>query len=83
MSIRSARHGNGADDFAVFTFGDHLEGTAADFAIRGEPLAGNPRVNGHRKGLPAERALKVGEFFHGGNLTPPPENATRRFSGLP
>jgi len=74
--IRSlAGHRCHADAFAGFTFGDDLERTAANLAVRCELLAGEARVNRHGKRLAAERALDVGEFFHAGKLAAAAQSA--------
>jgi hypothetical protein len=62
-------------DFTRFAFGHHLERTATDLAIGRKPLAGDARVNRHRRRLAAERALDVRKFFHPANLVAPDENA--------
>ena len=55
--------------FSTFTFRVDFNRAATDLAIRREVLAGEARVNRHRKRLAAERALEVREFFLAGNLT--------------
>jgi hypothetical protein len=67
-------------DFAVLAFDGNLERTAADFAIRGEPLAGEAGINTYGKGLTAEGALDVREFFHGGSLNAFGQSAIRGWS---
>jgi hypothetical protein len=53
-----------AQNFARLAFDDHLHGTAADFAIGGEPLRGLAGVNEHLKFLPAKWTLNHFGFLH-------------------
>jgi hypothetical protein len=52
------------DDFTRFAHGRHLEGTAANFAIRRVSLTGEAGVYDYFAVLATVRALNVGEFFH-------------------
>jgi len=54
-----------AQNFAGFTFGEDLEGAAANLAIRREALLGDGGVNGQLEGLAAERALDGLGDLHG------------------
>jgi hypothetical protein len=52
------------DDFAVLALSGNLERTAANLAIRREPLSGDACVNNHLTSLAAVGTLDFSKFFH-------------------
>ena len=52
------------DDFPGFGLGLHLEGTAANLAIRRKPLGRDAGINGQRETLTAKRAGYGFSNFH-------------------
>lgn len=57
-----------AQDFARLAFHDDFKRTAADFAIRREPLRRHAGVYDGLETLTAERALDVFGHLHDGNI---------------
>ena len=69
-------------DFTPLAFGMDFDRTAADFAIRREPLVRHARVNDHLGGLAAERTLDGLKNFHTRNLIASAQSATAHCSAF-
>lgn len=65
---RLLRTGKNAQNLTLRAFGSDLEGAAADFAVGGEALVGDARIDRDVKRLAAVRALDGSEFFHQRNV---------------
>jgi hypothetical protein len=69
-------------NFARLAFRDDFKRTAADFAIRREPLAGDARVHDRFKRLAAKRTSDVFGNFHAQGSPTDEGFATRRVRNI-